>query len=237
MNFRLPYEVDHLPFVFLAILLSFTVHEYAHAAAAFRFGDDTAQKLGRVTLNPMPHISLLGLLFILILGFGWAKPVPVDRSKLRSPRLMGILVSAAGPFSNLLAAAVAATAAGALFASGALDGAGGGVYRAAGLVFFYMVHINVLLFFFNLIPLPPLDGYRILEDLAPDGLRRRMRQYEAWGVYIFLLIVFITPVYNATIGPILGQVSVLRQWFLASAAALFGAEIDWLYIYTGLRGF
>lgn len=233
MNFRLPYEVDHLPFLFLAILLAFTVHEYAHAVSAYRFGDDTAYKLGRVTLNPMPHISLLGMLFILILGFGWAKPVPVDRSNFKSPRLMGIAVSAAGPLSNLAAAAVCAAAVGAVFATGVLDGAGSGLYRAVGLTFFYLVHINVLLFFFNLIPLPPLDGYRIIEDLAPAGLRLQMRKYEAWGVYLFLLIVFVTPVYNATIGPILGQVSELRQLLLAAAGALFGVEIDWIYIYSG----
>jgi len=233
MNSRLPYEFEHLPFLFLAILIGFTVHEYAHAATAYRFGDDTAQKQGRVTLNPMPHISLLGTLFILILGFGWAKPVPVDRTKFKHPRLMGMAVSAAGPLSNLAAAAAAAAAAGAVFGTGLLDGAGAGVYRAVGLALFYLVHINVLLCFFNLLPLPPLDGYRILEDLAPDGIRARMRRYEPWGVYVFLLIVFVTPVYNATIGPVLAQVSVLRQTLLAAAGALFGAQIDWFYIYTG----
>ncbi len=233
MNFRLPFPTDHLPFVFLAIVIAFTVHEYAHARWAYRFGDPTAYKLGRVTLNPMPHVSLLGLLFIMLLGFGWARPVPVNRSNFKRPRLMSIVVSAVGPLSNLIAAVVAAAAAYALFSTGTLDAASPGLYRAAGLIFFYIVHINMLLFIFNLIPLPPLDGYRILEDLAPLRLRLQMMKYEAWGVYIFLLIVFITPVFNVTIGPILGQVTVWRDGLLGFMAALFGGDIDWVYVFGG----
>ncbi|WP_309123028.1 site-2 protease family protein [Paenibacillus sp.] len=233
MDFRLPFEPEHLPFLFLAIVIAFTVHEFAHAATAYRFGDPTAQKLGRVTLNPMPHVSLLGLLFILFLGFGWARPVPVNRSNFKNPRLMSIVVSAVGPLSNLVVAIVSAAAAYGLFATGALDAASPGLYRAVGLIFFYLVHINMLLFIFNLIPLPPLDGYRIVEDLAPLRLRLQMMKYEAWGVYIFLLIVFITPVFNVTLGPILGQVVVWRHALLAFMSALFGANIDWVYVFGG----
>lgn len=233
MNFRLPFEPEHLPFLFLSIIIAFTVHEYAHAATAYRFGDPTAHKLGRVTLNPVPHVSLLGLLFILFLGFGWAKPVPVDRSNFKHPRLMSIIVSAVGPLSNLVSAVVCAAVCYAVFATGALDGVSGGVYRAVGLVFFYLVHMNLLLFIFNLIPLPPLDGYRIVEEVAPLRLRLQMMKYEAWGVYIFLLIVFITPVFNVTIGPILGQIAVWRQTLLAVMSAAFGVDIDWLYVFAG----
>jgi Zn-dependent protease len=233
MNFDLPFLTDHLPFVFLAIVIAFTVHEYAHARWAYRFGDPTAYKLGRVTLNPMPHVSLLGLVFIMLLGFGWARPVPVNRSNFKRPRLMSIVVSAVGPLSNLVTAIVAAAAAYGLFATGALDAASPGLYRAVGLIFFYIIHINMLLFIFNLIPLPPLDGYRIVEDLAPLRLRLQMMKYEAWGVYIFLLIVFITPLFNVTIGPILGQVIVWRDGLLGLMAALFGGSIDWAYVFGG----
>jgi len=233
MNFRLPFELEHMPFLFLAIVIAFTVHEYAHAATAYRFGDPTAQKLGRVTLNPMPHVSLLGLLFILFLGFGWARPVPVNRSNFKNPRLMSIVVSAVGPLSNLIMAVIAAAVVYGLFATGAMDQASTGVYRAVGLIFFYIVHINLLLFIFNLIPLPPLDGYRIVEEVAPRPLRLQMMKYEAWGVYIFLLIVFITPLFNVTIGPILSQVALWRHALLAFMSALFGANIDWLYVFAG----
>src|SRR5690606_31081215 len=125
-----------------------------------------AYKLGRVTLNPVPHVSLLGLLFIMFLGFGWARPVPVNRSNFKEPRWMSIIVSAAGPLSNLIFAVIAALAVYGIFATGVLDHASTGVIKAVGLTFFYLIHYNILLFFFNLIPLPPLDGYRIVEDLA-----------------------------------------------------------------------
>ncbi|HZG84711.1 site-2 protease family protein [Paenibacillus sp.] len=223
----LPFNFEHLPFQILAIIVAFTAHEFAHAYSAYKFGDPTAYKLGRVTLNPMPHISLLGFVFILLLGFGWARPVPVNRSNFKNPRLMSIVVSAVGPLSNLLVAFVTAAAAYALFATGALNDASLGAYKAVGLIFFYLVQINLLLFIFNLIPLPPLDGYRIVEDLAPRPLRLQMMKYEAWGVYIFLLIVFITPIYNVTIGPILSQVVRMLFWLLGLMASWFGNVVDW----------
>lgn len=233
MGFNLQFDVSHLPFLFAAIIMAFTVHEYSHASLAYRFGDPTAYKLGRVTLNPMSHLSVLGLIFILLLGFGWARPVPVDRSNFRHPRLMGILVSAAGPVSNLMLAVLSAGLLYVLFASGALDGASQGVVKAAALFFFYLVHINVLLFLFNLIPLPPLDGYRIVEDLVPLRARLTMMRYEPWGVYIFLLIVFITPIFNVTIGPVLAQVHLWRNAILGFMEDFFGVSIDWVFVFSG----
>lgn len=230
MDFRLPFEMAHLPFQLIAIVIAFTIHEYAHAVTAYRLGDPTAYKLGRVTLNPATHISLLGMLFILFLGFGWARPVPVDRSKFRQPRLMGIVVSAVGPLSNLILAAIGAVVVYAVFASGWLDGASVGATQAVGLTFFYIVHINLLLFVFNLIPLPPLDGYRIVEDLAPLPVRLRMMKYEPWGVYVFLLIVFVTPIYNVTIGPILRRIGWWRDELLLAVSGWFGTFIDWEFI-------
>lgn len=232
-GFSLPFEWGHLPFIILAILVAFTFHEYAHAATAYRFGDPTAHKLGRVTLNPMPHISLLGFLFILLLGFGWARPVPVNRGNFKNPRLMGIVVSAVGPLSNLIVAVVAAFLAYSVFATGWLDHASAGTVKAIGLIFYYLVHMNLLLFIFNLIPLPPLDGYRIVEDLAPLRLRLQMMRYEAWGVYIFLLIVFVTPIFNVTIGPILSQIVAWRTALFALMSSLFGIEINWAYMFSG----
>jgi len=229
MESWLPFDPSHLPFLFLAIIVAFTVHEFAHAASAYRFGDPTAHKLGRVTLNPMPHVSLLGLVFILLLGFGWARPVPVNRANFKHPRAMGIVVSAVGPLSNLLLAVAAAALAYALFATGWMDGASEGVVKAVGLMFYYSIHINMLLFVFNLIPLPPLDGYRIVEDLAPLRLRLQMMKYEHWGVYVFLLIVFITPLYNMTLGPILSQIVVLREGLFGAMSGLFDVYINWTY--------
>lgn len=226
-NIRLPFELSHLPFIFIAIIIAFTVHEFAHAYFAYRFGDPTAYKLGRVTLNPAVHVSLLGLIFILLLGFGWARPVPVNRSNFRYPRLMGVVVSAVGPVSNLVIAVVSAAAVFALFGTGWMEGASEGVYKAVGITFWYLVHINVLLFLFNLIPLPPLDGYRIIEDLAPDRIRVKLSQYENWGVYLFLLIVFVDPIYNVTIGPILSQIVDIRSDLFEVMSGVFGTQIEW----------
>ena len=231
MDYRLPFEWSHLPFLFTAIAIAFTFHEYAHAAAAYRFGDPTAYKLGRVTLNPMSHLSLLGLLFILLLGFGWARPVPVNRSNFKHPRLMSIIVSAVGPLSNLIVAVISAAVVYGIFSAGWMDGTSTGAVKAVGLIFYYLVHMNLLLFIFNLIPLPPLDGYRILEDLAPIRMRLQMMKYEAWGVYIFLLIVFITPLFNITIGPILSQVRIWRDSLLTFMSVLFGVEINWPFMF------
>ncbi len=229
MNFA--FDLEHLPFIFLAIIVAFTFHEYAHAASAYRFGDPTAHSLGRVTLNPASHISLLGLIFIMLLGFGWARPVPVDRSHFKRPRLMGIVVSALGPLSNLVIALIAALLLAVIFASGVMDQASIGVHDAVALTFFYLVHINLLLFLFNLLPLPPLDGYRIMEDVAPESLRPTMRRYEPWGVYIFLLIVFITPLFNLTIGPLLKEIQVWRDTLIYTTTGWFGVSIDWRAIF------
>jgi Zn-dependent protease len=233
LDFHLAFNLSHLPFIFIAIIVAFTVHEYAHAYSAYRFGDPTAYKLGRVTLNPASHVSLLGLLFILLLGFGWARPVPVNRGNFRRPRLMGIAVSALGPLSNLVLAVISAAAAYAVFSGGWVDSASPGVVQAVGLTFWYLTHINVLLFLFNLIPLPPLDGYRIVEDLAPLRMRLVMMKYESWGVYLFLLIVFINPVYNITIGPILGQIHDIREGLFGAMSAAFGVNIDWPFMHYG----
>ncbi len=96
------YDWSTLPFVILVLVLSFTIHEFAHAYSAYKLGDSTAYQFGRVSLNPMVHLDLFGTIMLLIAGFGWAKPVPVNRGNFKSPRLMGIIVTAAGPLSNLI---------------------------------------------------------------------------------------------------------------------------------------
>lgn len=197
------YSLDELPFVVLVLIIAFTVHEFAHAYSAYKFGDRTAYELGRVTLNPMAHLDILGTLLILIAGFGWAKPVPVNRGRFKHPRLMGVVVSAVGPLSNLLIAFLGALIYVALMKFGALDHASKGVVDAVKMFFGFLIQINSLLFLFNLIPLPPLDGYRIIEDLAPLHVRIKMSQNEQWGIFVFLILIFIPPLYRVTLQPIL----------------------------------
>ncbi|QAY66319.1 site-2 protease family protein [Paenibacillus protaetiae] len=206
------YPVDELPFVVLTILIAFTVHEFSHAYFAYKFGDRTAYDAGRVTLNPRVHLDILGTILILIAGFGWAKPVPVNPSRFKYPRLMGIVVSAAGPISNLLIGAVGMFIYYVLLRNGVLMDGSRGVIMAVHTFFGYLISINLLLFVFNLIPLPPLDGYRIIADLLPLRLRYKLDQNAQWGSLIFLILVFVPALRRVTLDPILNLSGDIFLW-------------------------
>lgn len=195
-------HLSELPFLIIAFFVAFTIHEFAHAYVAYKFGDDTAYRLGRVSLNPVKHIDWFGFALLIIAGFGWAKAVPVDRRNFKRPRLMSIVVSAAGPLSNLIIAFIAVFTIGMLDHFSAIDSLSQGAQEAVNLTLGYLLYINIVLFIFNLIPLPPLDGYRIVEDVAPRSFINTMRKYEHWGMFIFLIVVFIPPVKAVTIMPL-----------------------------------
>jgi len=182
-------------------VIAFTLHEYAHAIVAYKFGDDTAARQGRLTLNPLKHLDPIGTILIFIAGFGWARPVPVNRFFFKNPRLAGILVSIAGPLSNLLLVILAFIIWYGMLATG--------VAQSMPQEFVEFINIfiglNMMLFVFNLLPFPPLDGYRIIEDLAPSHIRAKLTQYENYGVIIFLILV-ITPLDQYTISPIFNTV-------------------------------
>jgi Zn-dependent protease len=197
----LAYPLEELPFVIISLIVAFTFHELAHAYVAYRFGDLTAQKQGRLTLNPIQHLDPFGTILILIAGFGWARPVPVNRSNFKNPRLAGVLVSIAGPLANFLIAFVAY----AIFYFISISGFGENVPLFVTRLLDMMVWLNLLLFVFNLIPLPPLDGYRIIEDLVNPRTRAKLTQYEHYGTILFL-IVAITPISQYTISPIFSTV-------------------------------
>lgn len=193
------YSLEQLPYVVAALLIAFTVHEFAHAWVAYVFGDPTAKNQGRLTLNPLVHLDPIGTLLILIAGIGWAKPVPVNRFHFRRPRLAGVLVSLAGPVSNLIVAFVGLILFHLTFAMGWT-----GVARNEDIVITLLqtiISLNVVLFLFNLFPLPPLDGYRIIEDLVPHRTRTVMTQYESYGAIIFLIL-FITPLGDYVFRPL-----------------------------------
>jgi Zn-dependent protease len=191
------FSLEELPFVVIALVLAFTVHEFAHAYVAYKFGDTTAKDQGRLTLNPVQHLDPFGTILILIAGFGWARPVPVMRSRFKNPRLAGILVSAAGPLSNFLIAFIAF---GIFYFFVGVSG--GEVPPFAVDLLQMIVELNILLFVFNLLPFPPLDGYRIIEDLSPPNVRVKMSQFEQYGILLFLILV-ITPLDQYTIWPFL----------------------------------
>jgi Zn-dependent protease len=216
------FEIEHLPFIILVMLVAFTVHEFAHAWTAYKCGDDTAYREGRVTLNPMAHLDWLGLILLVVAGFGWAKPVPVRPSRFRHPRLMNILVTAAGPFSNLALAFLCKLVIAVLVAANVnLSSA---MIETLNVLFFYWLIININLFLFNLIPLPPLDGYRIAEQFMPLRLRLRMMQYEQWTFFLFLLLIFIPPLRAATIGPLFSLAAPILSGMDALLSVFFGSS-------------
>lgn len=172
----------------VALIVSLTFHEYAHAAVAKLSGDRTAELAGRLTLNPLAHIDPMGLLMVVLVGFGYARPVPVDPRYLRSPRA-DLWIAAAGPAMNLLLAA--------LVWNGFL------ALRGAGVAFVFLpgpetfvvllVRINLILMLFNLIPLGPLDGHWILPHLLPEAAARWYRYYNArYGQYALFGLILLS---------------------------------------------
>lgn len=199
LNSILAFPLEQLPYVVIALLIAFTVHEFAHAYVAYKFGDTTAKDQGRLTLNPKEHIDPIGTILILIAGFGWARPVPVNRNRFKNPRLAGILVSLAGPLSNLLIAIIGYAIWVGMIAAGIEPNTY--VYQFMN----QLIGLNILLFVFNLLPIPPLDGYRIIEDVVSPRIRAKMTQFEQYGMLIFLIIIF-TPLDNYIIQPIFDTV-------------------------------
>ncbi|WP_145045718.1 site-2 protease family protein [Paenibacillus xylanexedens] len=203
LNSLFRYPLDQLPFFLLTILIAFTVHEFAHAYFANKFGDPTAKLLGRVTLNPVVHFDLLGLIMLLIAGFGWARPVPVNRANFDHPRRMSLIVSLAGPLSNLLLAIIGTIVFATLVGTGVMHNIANERLYTAIATFFFMFNLtNFFLFLFNLIPLPPLDGYRVLEELLPPSISRKLQGVEQWSILIFLLILIVPPLRDVTINPL-----------------------------------
>ena len=172
------------------ILLALTFHEYAHAYVAHRYGDDTAKLNGRLSLNPLRHLDPLGTIMIFLVHFGWAKPVPVNPYQLKNPKKDMLWISAAGPLSNMLLA----MASGLLFRM--LSDFAGTTQRESitGLLIlmvFLSMKINLALAIFNVLPIAPLDGSKILFGLLPPGFGKFIVALERYGPFILIgLIIF-----------------------------------------------
>jgi Zn-dependent protease len=214
----LAFSLRDIPFVIITLVIAFSVHEFAHAYVAYKFGDPTAKNQGRLTLSPLVHLDPVGTIALFLLGFGWAKPVPVNRFFFKNPRLAGVLVSIAGPLSNLVLALLGFVVWFGLVPIGVFEMVPINIEEILDAFFNHFITINIALFVFNLLPFPPLDGYRVIEDLAPSSIRAKLTQYENYGSIIFLILV-ITPLDQYTITPIFNTVIPLVGNLLYEIAA------------------
>jgi Zn-dependent protease len=181
---------------FAVIFLVLPVHEYAHGWAASKLGDPTAKYSGRLSLNPMHHIDWMGAAMILLFGFGWAKPVPVNTRYFKNPKRDMALTALAGPLSNLFMAFVALLF-GNVFLRMVLAAGGALLSSPVGIIFLFLREfftffaiINVGLAVFNLIPVPPLDGSRLLTALLPNHLYYKVMEYERILSMVLFVLVF-----------------------------------------------
>ena len=172
------------------ILLALTFHECAHAYVAHLYGDDTAKKSGRLTLNPLRHLDPLGTIMIFLVQFGWAKPVPVNPYNLRNPKKDMLWISAAGPLSNMLLALVSGLLF-RLFSDLALTAERDTIPGLMVLMIFFSLKINLALAIFNILPIAPLDGSKILYGILPPRFGKMIFALERYGPFILLgLIIF-----------------------------------------------
>ncbi len=209
-------DIGQLLIPFGVILFSLTVHESAHAWSAARLGDRTAERLGRISLNPIRHIDPMGTIVLpLILTwsggpvFGWAKPVPVDPRNLKRPRQDFLYIAAAGPASNIVLAVIASAVMSVAPVSPLeVGGTAVPLWRVASVMF----EINLLLAVFNMLPIPPLDGGNVLAGLVPEGLARGLDRLRGAGGFVILLVLMYTGVLYDIIMPPYLFLSELLTW-------------------------
>jgi Zn-dependent protease len=196
------------------VLFAISLHESAHAWVAYKFGDPTARNLGRVTLNPIPHIDPIGtIIFPIILAviggpvFGWAKPVPVNPYNFRNPRRANMIVSAAGPGSNILAAGAGVIIFLILKHGGVFSGdLAYGIKLVIFKIFLYLIILNIFLAIFNLIPIPPLDGSGIVEGMLRGEALHYYETIKPYG-FIILLVIIYAGVLDVIARPIISLIS------------------------------
>ena len=206
----------------LPALICITLHECAHGWAAYRLGDDTAKRMGRLTLDPLKHIDIIGLAMMVLFRFGWAKPVPVDMRKFKNPKRDMAVTAAAGPLMNVILCLAALflyglTAPGAFYRGGALYYLNEGLYLTA--------YLSLALALFNIIPIPPLDGSKVLYSFISDRAHMQLMRYERYGMIALLALIVLSdlsgldPLSRAT-GWVFERLFVFADWGFALALRL-----------------
>jgi len=197
--------------IVIAIIISLTVHEFAHSLVALRLGDDTSRREGRLTLNPLAHIDIIGFIMLVVAGFGWAKPVRIDPRALRKPQRDEILISIAGPLSNLILAILLC------LAGWGVVSAGAGMSRTLLVGIFNVLTqaamINVGLALFNMLPIPPLDGSHLVTTWLSRVNMTLAATYFRYGSWALLALIVIQRVANVNILPVGRVTAAIVIWF------------------------
>lgn len=184
-----------------SILIASTIHEYAHGYAAFKLGDATAKAEGRLTLNPIKHIDPIGAISMILFKFGWSKPVPINEYNFMNRERDTALVAFAGPFSNLLLAGLVSILHSIFFRNGP---------EIIVYLLYIFTTINIALATFNLLPIPPLDGHKIVRAFLPRGLRYYWEKLEDYSIFLILLLIIpFSPLSNIIFGYINGTLQIL----------------------------
>jgi Zn-dependent protease len=181
----------------VALIISISIHEFAHAFMADKLGDNTPRLLGRVTLDPRAHLDPLGTILLLTAGFGWGRPVPFNPINMDNPKRDSALVALAGPFSNFILATILS---GLLYFTGHNSFLGSFLY----LTIFY----NVVLGVFNLLPIHPLDGFKVVAGVLPPGLYMQWMQIRPYGIYILIFMILLN-VTDVVVMPIINFITTL----------------------------
>ncbi|PLX90759.1 MAG: site-2 protease family protein [Desulfuromonas sp.] len=209
-------------------LLAIILHEVSHGYVAERFGDPTARLLGRLNLNPLRHLDPIGTVAVFIFGFGWARPVPVNAGNLRHPKRDMIWVSLAGPVTNLSLAVLSALLLKLITLIEPMLAADSDVViRPLRMMAAFSLYINVLLGTFNLLPIPPLDGGRVLTGILPSRQAALLSKLEPFGFVLILFLIFFTDLWKLVLSPVISALIQLlagAEWPLVqhSMQYLFG---------------
>lgn len=203
-----------------ALLISLSIHEYAHAYTAYKLGDKSQKYLGRLTLDPFAHIDWFGFISIALIGIGWGKPVIVDDSKFKNKSRDNMLVSFAGPFSNLLLAILITIIIKILMICHVISFSSGAIFSVNSslnilvTMLVYTVVFNVSFSVFNMLPFPPFDGEKVLEYFLPNIGKKFLQKMDSYSL-IIVLILCLTPLANYIIAPVINFIYSILLWIIS----------------------
>ncbi len=197
------------------VFLSLSIHEFAHGWAAYRLGDDTAKSMGRLNLSPLSHIDPIGAICLFLFGFGWARPVPVNPGNFKiGKRKSGmVLTSLAGPVSNLIVAFIAVFLLNLLYLIPIGNEVMATVMSVIATMMYILISMNIGLAVFNFIPIPPLDGSKILSAVLPPRLYFKLMQYEQYG-FIALIIIINLPIFSILLNTVSNWILTFYFWII-----------------------